>query len=260
MMAKRVGQPSLTQPVRLVRDRRNLDGTVRDGHSCQPIRVGYQQAEGSPPKGPHARAPPGPPMDNLRCHRVIELRSVADCSAWSWPGLARIAYASPSRSRMTTTDSNHASLTAKAELVSATDEISLNSGLSHTKVVFTGNGQPPGGRMGDMDQEDSQLSVSDHSQLASLEQYLRLAMPEVCVTRSTGGPGAGQLGVLDVLTIVAGSSVLTAMVRTLPEFIKSRKSSVSITMTVKGKPLEMTAANVDDVMPILLKLLDEQPE
>ncbi len=114
--------------------------------------------------------------------------------------------------------------------------------------------------MGDMDQEDSQLSVSDHSQLASLEQYLRLAMPEVCVTRSTGGPGAGQLGVLDVLTIVAGSSVLTAMVRTLPEFIKSRKSSVSITMTVKGKPLEMTAANVDDVMPILLKLLDEQPE
>jgi hypothetical protein len=37
MMAERVGQPSLAQPVRLVRDRRNLDGTVRDGHSRDPV-------------------------------------------------------------------------------------------------------------------------------------------------------------------------------------------------------------------------------
>jgi len=45
MMAERVGQPSLAQPVGLVRDRRNLDGTVRDGHSRDPVRVSDQQVE-----------------------------------------------------------------------------------------------------------------------------------------------------------------------------------------------------------------------
>ena len=57
MMAERVGQPSLAQPIRLVRDRRNLDGPVRDGPRREPVRVSDQKVEphrGAPVRTPHA--------------------------------------------------------------------------------------------------------------------------------------------------------------------------------------------------------------
>jgi Effector Associated Constant Component 1 len=110
---------------------------------------------------------------------------------------------------------------------------------------------------GDMQQLIAEVSVSDYSQLSSLADYLSLAMPELRVTRVAGHPGAGEQGTLDMLTILADSSVLIAAIRILPEFLRSRKTALSITTTVKGKPFTLTATNVDEVMSILNKLLDD---
>lgn len=109
-----------------------------------------------------------------------------------------------------------------------------------------------------MEPEDFQgiaLSVSDQSQLGSLQEFLRMA-PGVRVIRVPGEPVAGEQGALDVLTVLAGSSGLVAAVKVLPEFLRSRRTGLSITMTVRGTPFTLTATNADEIMPILDRLLD----
>jgi hypothetical protein len=103
----------------------------------------------------------------------------------------------------------------------------------------------------------AELTVSDPSQLRSLEHLLGLAGPSVRVLRAPGSPGPSEQGAVDVLVVLASSSGVVAAIKVLPEFLRSRKASLSITMTVKGKPFSITAANVDEVMPILERLLDD---
>lgn len=105
--------------------------------------------------------------------------------------------------------------------------------------------------------ERMELEVSDPSQLRSLQDFLAWAAPDVIVSRTTGVPGAGQLGVLDVLAIAASSSGLVAAIKVLPEFLRSRKTGLSITTTVKGQPFSLTATNIDEVMPVLESLLHD---
>ncbi len=102
----------------------------------------------------------------------------------------------------------------------------------------------------------AELSASDQSQLERLREFLSVAVPDVAVSRIAGRPGAGELGALDVLVVLASSSGLLAAIKVLPEFLRSRKTGLSITMTVKGERFTMTATNVDEVMPILERLLD----
>jgi hypothetical protein len=102
-----------------------------------------------------------------------------------------------------------------------------------------------------------ELSVSDYSQLGSLENYLRLAVPGVGVTRSSGRPGRGEQGAVDVLMIAADSSVLVTVVKVLPEFLRSRKKGISVTVTVKGKRLTVTGENAEEVMPVIDRFLDD---
>ena len=110
-----------------------------------------------------------------------------------------------------------------------------------------------------MERADSRrvvLSVSDQSQLGSLQEFLGWAKPDVSVSRIAAHPGAGEQGALDVLAVLAGSSGLVAAIKVLPEFLRSRKTGLSITMTVRGEPFTMTATNIDEVMPVLERLLD----
>lgn len=100
------------------------------------------------------------------------------------------------------------------------------------------------------------LSVSDPSQLRSLAQWLQ-ATKGVRVDRTAGTPGDGELGALEVLAVVASSSVLVAAIKVLPEFLRAKRSGISITMTLKDQPFTVDATNVDEVMPILERLLDE---
>lgn len=105
-----------------------------------------------------------------------------------------------------------------------------------------------------------QLCISDQAQLGYLQEYLSLAAPEAKVLRVAGHPRVGEQGALDVLEVVlagGGGGGLLAAIRVLPEFLRSRRSSLSITATVKGQPVTITAINVDEVMPILERLLDD---
>jgi len=105
--------------------------------------------------------------------------------------------------------------------------------------------------------ERVELRASDPSQLGALQKFLSWAAPSTSVSRIAGEPGVGEQGALDVLVLLASSSGLVTAIKVLPEFLKSRKTGLTITATVKGKPFKMTATNVDEVMPILDKILDD---
>jgi Effector Associated Constant Component 1 len=109
--------------------------------------------------------------------------------------------------------------------------------------------------MGQGDPGAAELSVSDYAQLGSLADYLRLAVPGIPVTRSPGRPRRGEQGALDVLMIVGDSSVLVAAVKVLPVFLRSRKKDTSVTVTVKGKRLTVTADNANEVIRVLDRFL-----
>jgi hypothetical protein len=113
--------------------------------------------------------------------------------------------------------------------------------------------------MGGTDPDVAELSLSDYAQLTSLAEYLHLAVPAVRVTRCAGHADPGEQGALDVLTIMADSSVLVAVVRALPEFLRSRKPGVTVTVAVKGKrkQLTVTAKDIEDVRSVIEKFLDE---
>jgi len=101
-----------------------------------------------------------------------------------------------------------------------------------------------------------EFSVPDNAELGSLQELLRWT-PDVRVLRIPGRPSAGEQGALDVLTVVAGSSGLVAALKMIPEFLRSRRTGLLITTTVKGKQFTLDATNVDEVMPILERLLDD---
>ena len=113
--------------------------------------------------------------------------------------------------------------------------------------------------MGRADPGVAELSVSDYAQLGSLAEYLHLAVPTVHVTRSAGCAGPGEQGALDVLSIVADSSVLVAVIKVLPEFLRSRKPGVTVTVTVKGRRRQLTVTSEDseDARSVIDKFFDE---
>jgi hypothetical protein len=101
-----------------------------------------------------------------------------------------------------------------------------------------------------------ELAASDQSQLPALREWLR-DQQGVDVAVTPGIPGDGEQGALDILTMVAGSSGLVAAIKILPEFIRSRRSGFHIETTARGKKLVIDASNVEDVLPLLERLLDE---
>jgi hypothetical protein len=46
--------------------------------------------------------------------------------------------------------------------------------------------------------------------------------------------------------------------RTLPEFIRSRRSDVKVTVSTADREVVVEATNVEDVMPVLDRILDER--
>ncbi|MXM68681.1 hypothetical protein GR925_36040 [Streptomyces sp. HUCO-GS316] len=101
-----------------------------------------------------------------------------------------------------------------------------------------------------------EVSVSDPGEMRSLREHLR-RVPGVEVTQIPGTPADGELGVWDVLQVVAaGSGALAVAARSLPAFIRSRRSNVSVTVETTNRTVTITVDNVDDAMPIVEKALD----
>jgi hypothetical protein len=99
------------------------------------------------------------------------------------------------------------------------------------------------------------MSVSDPQELRSLLTWLAL-VPGVQANRVSGRPGVGEQGALDIVSIIADSGALIAAIRVLPEFLRAKRAAISVNMTVKGRDFTLTASNVDDVLPILERLID----
>jgi hypothetical protein len=106
-----------------------------------------------------------------------------------------------------------------------------------------------------VDNQRLELSVSEQSEFRSLREWLSWT-PGLNVAEVAGEPIVGEQGALDLLAVVASSSSLLAAVRVLPEFVRAKRAGLSVTMTVRGKKLSLDATNVDEVMPIIERLLD----
>ena len=110
--------------------------------------------------------------------------------------------------------------------------------------------------MGEESRTEVELVVSDASLVLKLRDWLREHSSAAVATKAAT-PGPGELGVLDVVTVVASSSGLVAAIRTLPDFIRSRRAGIRIEVTVHDRRFTLDATNVDDVLPIVEKLLDD---
>lgn len=101
------------------------------------------------------------------------------------------------------------------------------------------------------------VSVSEPAELRSLREHLR-RQPDIEVTQVPGSPGPGEQGAWDVLQILAASGGAVAVaIKTLPEFIRSRRSDVTVTVKSPHRTVTVTATNIDDVMPMVEKLLGD---
>jgi hypothetical protein len=58
--------------------------------------------------------------------------------------------------------------------------------------------------------------------------------------------------------MASGSGVLAVAIRTLPEFIRSRRPTLTLTLKFgKGKEYTLHAENLDDLPSIIEKLVDD---
>lgn len=101
------------------------------------------------------------------------------------------------------------------------------------------------------------LSVSDQAELRPLREWLSGA-PEVDVRQEAGVSAPGEQGVLDYVTVLAGSGGLIAAIRMLPAFLRARRPELTVTMKVRDKEFRVDAKNVDDVLPVVEKLIDAE--
>jgi len=102
-----------------------------------------------------------------------------------------------------------------------------------------------------------QVTVSNAAEIGALHDRFS-HVSDVQVTRTPGQPGAGeQGGALDILTAIGSSGGLIALIRTIPGYLRARRSGLSVHTTIKGKEFKLTLDNVDDVIPIIERLLNE---
>jgi hypothetical protein len=101
------------------------------------------------------------------------------------------------------------------------------------------------------------MSVSDPAELRSLREHLR-RVPGVEVTQIPGRSEPGEQGAWDLLQVLAaGGGALAVAIKTLPDFIRSRRSDVTVTVTSGDRSVTVTATNVDDAMSIVDNVLGD---
>ncbi|TDC63150.1 hypothetical protein E1283_32890 [Streptomyces hainanensis] len=90
------------------------------------------------------------------------------------------------------------------------------------------------------------VTVSEPAGVGPLFRRLG-TIPDVAVTRHRSGPQDGELGVAETLRLlVPSAAVLTVVIRTLPAFIRSRRSSVSVTITRGDRSVTFDGENLPD--------------
>lgn len=121
---------------------------------------------------------------------------------------------------------------------------------------------------GDLVASDGHLHTSteiefeaDPAELAALREWLRPQPDQpragMDVRLAARQPAPGELGAVDVLAVLASSSVLATAIRTLPDFLRSRRSGVRIEATIREEKFVIDATNLEEVLPLLDRLLDD---
>lgn len=104
-----------------------------------------------------------------------------------------------------------------------------------------------------------ELAVSDRAEARSLRQWLS-QIPGADVSVRSGTPAPGSLGTLDTLVLAGSSAGVVAAIKVIPDFLRSRRSKVTVTATVNGQPFTLEADNIKNVTEIVEsveRLLDE---
>lgn len=103
-----------------------------------------------------------------------------------------------------------------------------------------------------------ELSTSDYSQLGTLQEFLRHTAPGMEITRSSGRLAPGEQGALDLLTVAADSTVLTAALNLIPKFLESRRPGTKVIAKGRKKEIEIDGTLSDEqVKRIIDWFLDE---
>jgi hypothetical protein len=102
------------------------------------------------------------------------------------------------------------------------------------------------------------VEVGDPRELWSLREHLR-RLPGIRVVQLPGRPGPGELGAADTLQIisVAVGPALAIAIKTLPEFVRSRRSDVKITLRRRDREIQIDVTNEADVQALIDKLLGD---
>ena len=100
------------------------------------------------------------------------------------------------------------------------------------------------------------LFISDRFEFGKLRDLMASAAPDVRISISSTMPEPGEQGALDMLVLAGSGGGVLAAIRVIPEFLKARRTAISITVKAKEKTVIVTASNVDEVMPIIERILD----
>ncbi|MEU2870597.1 hypothetical protein ABZ769_15540 [Streptomyces olivoreticuli] len=96
-----------------------------------------------------------------------------------------------------------------------------------------------------------EISVSNPAELRSLREHLR-RIPDVTTVQASGTSGPTEQGAWDTLQVLGASSgVLAVAIKTLPEFIRSRRSDVTVTVKSRGRSVTVTATNIKDALAVV---------
>jgi hypothetical protein len=118
----------------------------------------------------------------------------------------------------------------------------------------------------------AELRIASHDQfaeLASLRDWLR-DEPELRGLVEPVARHAGETemsgGAIDLLTVLLGSGGIAAVLaRSLNTWLKTRRPTVTLTLTVKGRKVTLNAQNVhskqvDETLKLLHDALSESPD
>ncbi|OLF04784.1 hypothetical protein BLA60_39315 [Actinophytocola xinjiangensis] len=95
------------------------------------------------------------------------------------------------------------------------------------------------------------VTVSELADVGPLFRRLT-TIPEATVTRQHARPEDDELGGAEVLQLlVPSAAVLSLVIRTLPAFIRSRRSSVTVTITRGDRSVTVDGTNLPDPEEVL---------
>ncbi|WP_188299839.1 effector-associated constant component EACC1 [Streptomyces sp. CBMA156] len=102
--------------------------------------------------------------------------------------------------------------------------------------------------------------MSESAEFGALRAWLA-RVPTVRVVQVPVVPGPGEQGAWDVLAVLAsGTGALAVAMRSLPDFVRSRRSSVTVTIRVADDEVTLTATNVEDAVPVIESLVGKLPD